>query len=304
MAPAQAGRYAVSFAALRPMWCLLMAACMASVSLAAAPLTSPLLISEVMYNPHGPESHDEYVELFNVSETEWIDLAGWKLGDADELDHLVDAGWGTTLAPGQFGLVLDASYFGQSTTYDSMRIEAVLLTIDDRSFGRAGWSNSAVEMVILCSPEGDTLDWIQYEPIADPGISLERVVTTVHGPGDAWANSLVIGGTPGDANSVSEPLAPTVIVEAEPDPFSDDVDIHFRLPGAPALVSMRIFDVEGRLLRSLLDGGQTGPASTVNWDGESNSGDPVPPGLYIVQLEASVQGRIAVAKKVIVRGFP
>lgn len=151
MAPAQAGRYAVSFAALRPMWCLLMAACMASVSLAAAPLNSPLLISEVMYNPNGPESHDEYFELFNVSETEWIDLAGWKLGDADELDHLVDAGWGTTLAPGQFGLVLDASYFGQSTTYDSMRIEAVLLTIDDRSFGRAGWSNSAVEMVSLQS---------------------------------------------------------------------------------------------------------------------------------------------------------
>lgn len=133
---------------------------------------------------------------------------------------------------------------------------------------------------------------------------MERVVTTAHGLGDAWANSFVIGGTSGGASSVGEPLAPTVIVEAEPDPFSDDVDIHFRLSGASALVSMRTFDVKGRLLRSLLDGDQTGPASTVNWDGGSNSGDPVPPGLYIVQLEASVQGRIAVAKKVIVRGFP
>ena len=275
---------------------------------AAAQITSAIAISEVMYDPTGPEFHDEFVELVNLSETESIDVGGWKLGDGDELDHLVDAGWGTLLAPGQFGLVLDASYFGQSATYDSMRGDAVMLTIDDRSFGRAGWSNSSVESVILCSPEGDTLDRVLYEPAAKPGRSLER--SGGRDPGDEWSNSgewshsLVVGGTPGRSNSVDEPLAPRVVIEARPDPFSDVVGIHFKLPDAPALVRMRMFDVEGYLLATLLDGEQTGPASSVSWDGESDTGDPVPPGLYIVHIEASANGRIASAKKVIVRSLP
>ena len=185
-----------------------------------------------------------------------------------------------------------------------MRSDAVMLTIEDRSFGRAGWSNSSVESVILCSPEGDTLDHLLYEPAAKPGRSLERSSGTGNGPGGEWSHSLVVGGTPGRSNSVDEPRAPRVVIEARPDPFSDVVGIHFKLPDAPALVRMRMFDVEGYPLATLLDGEQTGPAFSVSWDGESDTGDAVPPGLYIVHIEASANGRIASAKKVIVRSLP
>ena len=263
-----------------------------------------VVLNEVMYNPTGAESHDEFVELVNTSQTEWLDLSGWRLGDADELDRLEGAGDGLLLAPGQFGLVLDGSYFGQSTTYDSMRGIAVMLTIDDRAFGRAGWSNSSAEIVILSNPQGDTLDQFAYEPTGRPGLSWERVDPTAEPGRLNWALSQIVGGTPGAPNSVGELTVGRAEIEAEPDPFSDTVDISFSLPSAPALVSIWMYDIEGQRLRTLLEGEETGPRGQVRWNGEDRDGRPVPAGMYIAYLEAGIAGRLLQSKRVIVRRLP
>lgn len=60
------------------------------------------------------------------------------MGDGEELDSLLDAGDGLTLGPGQLGLVLDDSYFGNSTAYEHVPTDAILLTINDRAFGWGG----------------------------------------------------------------------------------------------------------------------------------------------------------------------
>ena len=267
-------------------------------------LSESVVLNEVMYNPIGPESHDEFIELVNTSQTEWLDLTGWRLGDADELDQLEGAGDGLLLAPGQFGLVLDGSYFGQSATYDSMRGKAVMLTIDDRAFGRAGWSNSSAEVVILCNPQGDTLDQFAYEPTGKAGLSWERVDLTAQPGRPNWAPSLIVGGTPGAPNSVGELTVGHPEIEAEPDPFSEAVDIAFSLPGAPALVSIWMYDIEGQRLRTLLEGEETGPRGQVRWDGEDGDGRAVPAGMYIAYLEAGIGGRVFRSKRVIVRRLP
>ncbi|RKY74607.1 hypothetical protein DRQ00_11625, partial [candidate division KSB1 bacterium] len=78
----------------------------------------PVTLSEVMFDPAGSEATDEFIEIYNLSATDSVDLAGWRVGDSSGSDMLIDSGDGLVLAPGQFGLILDPDYFGNSTTYE------------------------------------------------------------------------------------------------------------------------------------------------------------------------------------------
>jgi len=74
-----------------------------------------------------------------------------------------------------------------------------------------------------------------------------------------------------------------------PNPFNPMTEIRFEL-AAPQAVSLRIYDVTGRLVRELADGPlPTGPHTRV-WQGRDDSGRPVPSGAYYVRLVT--EGRI------------
>lgn len=180
------------------------------VSFASAFLLIPLptgfaqvVLTEVMFDPAGSEYYDEFVELLNVG-ADTVDLSGWVIGDQDEQDALVDAGFGLKLLPGQYGLVLDPGYFEHSATYDSLIPSAALvLTIDDGAFGKGGFSNSTPETVLLLSPRGDTVAAYRYTLDNPPGISDEKIDVLAGDDPSNWANATTWNGTPGAPNSVS-----------------------------------------------------------------------------------------------------
>lgn len=72
--------------------------------------------------------------------------------------------------------------------------------------------------------------------------------------------------------------------QLRPEPFQDDVGIDFALSN-PDVVTIRILDVTGRLVRSVSDG-QAFDAGTHHavWDGRDARGEDVPSGAYFVQL--------------------
>ena len=261
-------------------------------------------LSEVMYNPVGAEYHDEYVELVNTSQTEAVDLQDWCLGNEEELDLLVDSGTGLILQPGQFAMVLDGSYAGHSATYENLRTEAIRLTIEDRAFGRTGWSNSREEAVILCDAEGDTVEVFRYQPLQRPGFSWEKVDLKAGAVPGNWKPALVEGGTPGRLNSVWEHLqfsGERIELLAAPNPFLHKLVLSYRLPAAPALVNLWVYDVEGRRIRELMSGAPVGPSGEAEWDGQDREGRVVPAGMYIIYMEASAAGTAKKVKKVVVR---
>jgi len=71
-----------------------------------------------------------------------------------------------------------------------------------------------------------------------------------------------------------------------PNPFNPRTTLRFDLP-EPATVTVQIFDITGRLIRTLL-GGMARPAGEhrVSWDGVDELGLPVASGLYFCRLEA------------------
>ena len=97
-------------------------------------------------------------------------------------------------------------------------------------------------------------------------------------------NDLVAGLDPDD--SVPACRSKHVLRQNQPNPFNPSTVIRFDLP-EPAVVSLRVFDVTGRLVRVLL-GGETVSAGTSEavWNGRDDSDHTVAAGIYFYHLEA------------------
>ena len=71
-----------------------------------------------------------------------------------------------------------------------------------------------------------------------------------------------------------------------PNPFNPSTTIQFSLP-ARATVTLTIFDVSGRQVRSILNEDREAGSHTVVWDARDNRGQEVSSGVYFYRLEAS-----------------
>jgi hypothetical protein len=71
-----------------------------------------------------------------------------------------------------------------------------------------------------------------------------------------------------------------------PNPFNPLTTISFSLP-RESLVSLRVFDLRGRLVRTLLDESRPAGVHTVVWDGRDESGGRVASGTYVTRLVSS-----------------
>jgi hypothetical protein len=70
-----------------------------------------------------------------------------------------------------------------------------------------------------------------------------------------------------------------------PNPFNPSTEIAFDLPREMP-VMLKIFGVDGRLVRTLVDGPMHAGTNRVRWDGMDNSGHAMPSGLYLYRFEA------------------
>lgn len=166
--------------------------------------SAQIVLSEVMFNPRGNENTDEFIEIFNANATEAVSLRGWKIGDQTETDLLVAPDSLYQLAPGQFAVVLDPGYFQSPAVYDSLiPADALILTIDDNSFGSGGLSNSTAETVVLLDAAGKASARYTYSLGNSDGISDEKIFLTGEDTPSNWANSRRFDGTPGQRNSVT-----------------------------------------------------------------------------------------------------
>jgi hypothetical protein len=167
-------------------------------------LFSQITFSEIMYDVSTDESHDEFVEIFNLSTTDSVDITGWQFSDSSGVDEIIAANGKTTLAPRSFAVILDGSYFGNSTVYDSIIPPNVLiLKISDNAFGSSGLSNTKGEYLSIVDSTGDTLTTYRYSVGNTPGYSDEKIVLDSSNTVSNWSDSQVEGGTPGFINSVS-----------------------------------------------------------------------------------------------------
>jgi hypothetical protein len=71
-----------------------------------------------------------------------------------------------------------------------------------------------------------------------------------------------------------------------PNPFTGSTSIRFDLGGTGGRALLRIFDVGGRIVRTLVDAELEGGPHTLAWNGTDDQGRPLPAGTYLYRLEA------------------
>ncbi len=96
------------------------------------------------------------------------------------------------------------------------------------------------------------------------------------------------GGHPWIGVPVSPAVAGPLRVNAWPNPLVADAAISFNLPGR-AEVSVRVYDIAGRLVSVLARGTMTSGAHEARWNLASDSGQRVRAGIYLVELRAGAQ---------------
>jgi len=83
-----------------------------------------------------------------------------------------------------------------------------------------------------------------------------------------------------------------------PNPVGSSTTIVYGIP-AETKVSIKIFDVRGRLVKSVVDGIKAPGEYKIGWDGRNRDGSQVAAGIYFVRLDAA--GRHISKKAVLVR---
>jgi hypothetical protein len=91
----------------------------------------------------------------------------------------------------------------------------------------------------------------------------------------------------GPPTSVSTPL-PDLLVLAQnrPNPFNPRTEIEFSLP-TRAEVSLQVYDLEGRLVKSLVASEMPAGNHRVIWHGDDGQGTPVASGIYFYRLQTN-----------------
>ncbi|MCK5087132.1 MAG: lamin tail domain-containing protein, partial [Melioribacteraceae bacterium] len=178
-----------------------------------------------MFRPSAANS--EFIEIYNRSADSSIDLANYKIiYYTSNADEIIGHNQGMILPPKSFAVIFEGDYdFASGLYVDLIPDEALILKLNNNSFGSSGMSNSSDRTINMVNAIGDTVDIFTYTANNSAGISDEKISLTKDNSTQNWANSIVINGTPGMSNSVSPKqfdLEVTTITYEPPNPFADE----------------------------------------------------------------------------------
>jgi hypothetical protein len=102
--------------------------------------------------------------------------------------------------------------------------------------------------------------------------------SSLHGSLFILQTDLISGGSSERAPEIS-------LGQNYPNPFVPSTNISFTMPRTARAV-LKVYDIKGRLVRTLIDEETDAGESTVIWDGTDDGGRPVASGVYFYQLKA------------------
>jgi hypothetical protein len=141
--------------------------------------------------------------------------------------------------------------------------------------GNLKWASVGVA---VCNAQGD-----QLGPVLTPDGTGGVIIAwedTRNGNHDIYAQRVPAG----MADVVLRPAAITALSQSFPNPFNPVTHITFSLAVAGD-VSLRIYDIESRLVRSVVDGWREPGVYSEIWDGKDDDGSALPSGVYLYRLE-------------------
>lgn len=252
-----------------------------------------LLINEIMFDPLTISC--EWIEFYNNS-GRYINLNGWKV-TAGTSNYNLFSDCNFYIKPGAYMILAS-----DTTIYN--RFSYLISTDSTRRIvfnSGLSLSNSGAS-VRISDVLNNTIDSLGYSPkwhntnLPDTkGYSLERINTGLpsNNPSNWSSSADPLGGTPGKKNSIFVQNNSSTELSIFPNPFSPDGDgfedftiIKYKLKTNTAQIRVKIFDVKGRIVKSLLNNQLSGSEAQIIFDGKDDSGTKLRVGIYVALLEA------------------
>jgi len=250
-----------------------------------------LAINEIMYEPSAINS--EYIEFINIT-ADSIQIGGMNViigsNTKVQLSNLY-----FKLAPNEYFLLSADSaiynnyYWLKSNT--NIRIAGNLKLLNNGT------------TIVVKDFWGLTIDSVSYSSawhnkniISTKNLSLERLNPILNSNDKAnWTTSVSnYGGTPEKQNSIFTQIqSHQSSISISPNPFSPDNDgfedftvINFNLSRPLSQVRIKVFDNQGRLVRTLVDNKPSASHNSIIFDGFDSNGRPLRIGIYILLIES------------------
>ena len=250
----------------------------------------PLFISEVLADPPAGLTgdanrdglrdpyEDEFIELYNAG-ADTISLASWQLGDAGSLGDYFRFPPGAVIAPRSYVVLFGGGNPAEFT---------VPVYTDDGRIGD-GLTNSG-EAIYLIDKTSHLVasislaTWPDDQSIVRTSLEYDAFVPhkTVS-PTQAPFSPGRATDTLSDSASATAKMASTTSLQVWPNPFNTTTQLRFHLNQA-ASVRLAIYNVQGQLVRTLVDAPLHAGVHQMRWDGRDERGHLVATGPYFVRF--------------------
>jgi hypothetical protein len=256
-----------------------------------------LILNEINFSPD--TGNAEWIELYNPT-NQTIDISGWQMFETTRGYSIADT-CRAIIKPGMYVVFASDNRIFNRFSYLSNPDSTRRVFI--RSSGSDLGLNNDGDMVKIIDLFKDMIDSVYYlDDWHNPNlpsitnVSLEKINPSLP-PNDksSWSSSAnPIGGTPGLQNSIyTKVLPPAGEISVSPNPFSPDNDgfedfavISYKLTSIFSQARVKIYDVKGRLVRTLLNNQTVGSSGTIVFDGLDDGRQKLRIGIYIIFFEA------------------
>ncbi len=270
-----------------------------------------VVINEILFNPR--EDGADFVELYNHT-AKYVSIKNWSLGNmkdgqADVLKIITNEA--ISVSPNGF-LAITTDPVIVARQYPSDKARKFLEISEMPAFSNEQGG------VLVQDHSGKVLDRFQYSEkmhhvLIDnfKGVSLERIDPARPARDlDNWhsAASTVGYATPGYANSQAVEPAPLDAFVVYPEVFTpdqdgtdDNVKITYTQRFAGVVATVCVFDVNGRLIKNIIQNQMIGSSGAISWDGTDERQVLVKTGHYLILINTfDIHGNTKQYKKRVV----
>jgi len=159
-----------------------------------------------------------------------------------------------------------------------------------QAYGHNGYFKSLEEIVHFYNtrdvgmwPEPEVPMNVNSDELGNLGLTADEEAAIVAFLGtltDGWMDGMMPGVAPTAA------VTPRLLLGSNPNPFHGATEIRFTL-SEPGKVTLAVFDVTGRRVRSLLAGDMLAGPQAVSWDATNERGTAVAPGVYFLRVQTA-----------------
>ena len=255
--------------------------------------TYPLFISEVLADP--PEGlagdanrdgrqdpyEDEFIELYNAG-ADTISLASWQLGDTASLNGYFCFPPGAVIAPHSYVVLFGGGnpsgftvpvYTADGSICNGLTNSGEAIYLIDKTcyivdrVSHATWPDD--QSIVRTPPNGGAFVPHKTASPAEAPFSPGRAAET-----------------PPESASKTLEMVSTTSLQVWPNPFNTTTHLRFHLPHA-AFVHVAIYNVQGQLVRTLVDAPLHAGAHQTTWDGRDERGHSAATGPYFVRFHTA-----------------